>query len=262
MATNRTISNSAAMKTNMVSRIVSRYYVHIQCDTIMTRSIFFKILKHNRHRIAHPWVRNMGYFFGSTTGMYSVIILDCVIEARMVTSSNGNIFRVTDLLCGEFTGHRWIPLTKASDAEFWCFHWSAQKNGWVKIWYAGDLRCHHVHYDVNVMRGCILCRGIFVRFPRTLSQGNISGFGLIPKLHSSYGPVEQNVYQQCLSSLRFNGKIDFCKQNGLAWYTVLFYESPLKMPLSRATILIQISMCSHITPETKWTTFCRRNAQN
>ena len=30
----------------------------------------------------------------------------------MMTSSNGNIFRVTDPLCGEFTGHRWIPLTK------------------------------------------------------------------------------------------------------------------------------------------------------
>ena len=28
-------------------------------------------------------------------------------------------------LCGEFTGHRWIPLTKASDAEIWCFLWSA-----------------------------------------------------------------------------------------------------------------------------------------
>ena len=36
-------------------------------------------------------------------------------------SSNGSIFRVTGLLCGEFTGHRWIPRTKASDAELWCF---------------------------------------------------------------------------------------------------------------------------------------------
>ena len=25
----------------------------------------------------------------------------------------------------EFTGHRWIPLRKASDAELWCFLWSA-----------------------------------------------------------------------------------------------------------------------------------------
>ena len=35
----------------------------------------------------------------------------------MMTSSNGNIFR--------FTGPRWIPSTKASDAGLWCFIWSA-----------------------------------------------------------------------------------------------------------------------------------------
>ena len=39
----------------------------------------------------------------------------------MMTSSNGNILCVTGHLCGEFTGHRWIPLTKASDAELWFF---------------------------------------------------------------------------------------------------------------------------------------------
>ena len=43
----------------------------------------------------------------------------------MMTSSNGDIFGVIGLLCGEFTGPRWIPLTKASDAELWCFLWSA-----------------------------------------------------------------------------------------------------------------------------------------
>ena len=45
--------------------------------------------------------------------------------AYMMTSSNGNVFRVTGHLCGEFTGPRWIPHTKASDAELWCFLWSA-----------------------------------------------------------------------------------------------------------------------------------------
>ena len=30
-------------------------------------------------------------------------------------------FRVTGPLWGEFTGHRYISLTKASDAELWCF---------------------------------------------------------------------------------------------------------------------------------------------
>ena len=44
---------------------------------------------------------------------------------RMLTSWNGNIFRVTGNLWGELTCHRWIPRTKASDAELWCFLWSA-----------------------------------------------------------------------------------------------------------------------------------------
>ena len=35
-----------------------------------------------------------------------------------MTSSNGNILRVTGHLRGEFTGPRWIPQIKASDAEF------------------------------------------------------------------------------------------------------------------------------------------------
>ena len=46
-------------------------------------------------------------------------------ERCMMTSSNGNIFRITGHSCGESTGPRWIPRTKASDAELWCFLWSA-----------------------------------------------------------------------------------------------------------------------------------------
>ena len=34
----------------------------------------------------------------------------------LMASSNGSIFRVTGPLCGKFTGHLWIPLTKASEA--------------------------------------------------------------------------------------------------------------------------------------------------
>ena len=45
----------------------------------------------------------------------------------LMTPSNGNIFRVTGHLCGEFTGPRWIPRTKASDAELWCFLSSASE---------------------------------------------------------------------------------------------------------------------------------------
>ena len=43
----------------------------------------------------------------------------------MITSSNGNIFRFIGPFWRESTGQRWTPLTKASDAELWCFLWSA-----------------------------------------------------------------------------------------------------------------------------------------
>ena len=47
----------------------------------------------------------------------------------MMTWSNGNIFHVTGPLCREFTGHRWIPLTKASDVELlmFSFIWALNK---------------------------------------------------------------------------------------------------------------------------------------
>ena len=44
-----------------------------------------------------------------------------------MTSSKGNIFRVTGPLWEESTAHRWIPPTKGSDADFLCFLWSAHE---------------------------------------------------------------------------------------------------------------------------------------
>ena len=72
----------------------------------------------------------------------------------MMTSSNGNIFRVTGLLWGESIGHRWIPLTMASsDAEIWCFLWSSPEQTGEQD--AGDLSRHRTHYDVTVMSHAI-----------------------------------------------------------------------------------------------------------
>ena len=59
----------------------------------------------------------------------------------------------TGPLCGEFTGHRWIPLTKASDAELWCiFFYLRPKIGWANNRYSGDLRRHRAHYDATIMK--------------------------------------------------------------------------------------------------------------
>ena len=94
---------------------------------------------------------------------------------HMMTSSNGDIFRVTGHLCGEFTGQRWIPHTKARDAELWCFFlicvWI---NGWVNNREASDLRRYRAHYDVSVMiidcshkRPAMRCMCVFICFDFT-----------------------------------------------------------------------------------------------
>ena len=47
---------------------------------------------------------------------------------------------------------RWIPLTKASDAQFWCFRWSAFEKKRLKNANRGavDLRRHGAHYAATV----------------------------------------------------------------------------------------------------------------
>ena len=70
----------------------------------------------NRHWF---WYWSLGRCTGDNPFPKSVITL------HMMTSSNGNTFRVTGHLCGKFTGHRWISHTKASDVELWCLLWYA-----------------------------------------------------------------------------------------------------------------------------------------
>ena len=79
----------------------------------------------------------------------TIVLITVAEEGLMMTSSNGNIFRVTGHFCEELIGPRWIPRTKASDAELWCFLWSALWiNGWGNNREAGDLRRHRAHCDV------------------------------------------------------------------------------------------------------------------
>ena len=61
------------------------------------------------------------------SGPWTNVVHTIWTAVGMMTSSNGNIFRVTGPLCGEFTDHRWIPHRKASDAKLWCFLWFASK---------------------------------------------------------------------------------------------------------------------------------------
>ena len=70
-----------------------------------------------------------------------------------MTSSNRNIFHVTGPLCVDFTGDRRIPRAKASEAELWCFLWSApnkrlskQSCGW---WF--ETPSPYYHHQIGSM---------------------------------------------------------------------------------------------------------------
>ena len=76
------------------------------------------------HTLTHTWYFSLSTYIciymyirpGSSVGISFLVHIPFYLT--MMTSSNGMFFRVTGPLCGEFTGHRWITLTKASDAEF------------------------------------------------------------------------------------------------------------------------------------------------
>ena len=59
--------------------------------------------------------------------------------------------------------HRWIPRTKASDAELRCFLWSAPEKRLSDQSWGRCLRRHRAHYDVTVMASQIISRwsGLF-----------------------------------------------------------------------------------------------------
>ena len=73
----------------------------------------------------------------------------------MITASNRNIFCGTGPLCGEFTSHRWIPLTKTVTRSFDVFfdlrlnkRLSKQLLGW---WFETPLRSLWRHYNVMLL---------------------------------------------------------------------------------------------------------------
>ena len=54
---------------------------------------------------------------GEYSNLLSLKLMIGMYRKCMMTSSNGNICCITGPLWGEFPGHRWISLTKASDTE-------------------------------------------------------------------------------------------------------------------------------------------------
>ena len=97
------------------------------CPVLYNPAIFMRDVTNSLHSTTAIL---MAIFSHHSKGRASWDSLVPVTHWNKMTSSNGNIFRVVaGHLCGEFTGHRWIPRTKASDdAELWYFLWSAPES--------------------------------------------------------------------------------------------------------------------------------------
>ena len=80
-----------------------------------------------------------------------------------MTSSNGNIFRVTGPLCGEFIGPGEFPAQRPVTRNFDVFLDLRLNKRFNKQRETGDLRRHRGHYDVIVMQKVITkARGIWI----------------------------------------------------------------------------------------------------
>ena len=84
-----------------------------------------------------------------------------------MTSSNGNIFRVTGHLCGKFTA---IPVNSHKGQRRGALMFSlicVWINDWVNNREAGDLRCYCAHYDVIVTYPHSMTRARFLSRARS-----------------------------------------------------------------------------------------------
>ena len=67
-------------------------------------------------------------------------------------------------------------LTKASDAELWCFLICTWINGCVRNHEAGDLRCHRGYYDVTLMILIFFSWKLYRKWPDTREICNPGGY--------------------------------------------------------------------------------------
>ena len=85
-----------------------------------------------------------------------------------MTSLNENIFRVTDPLCGDFTGQRWIPPTRSVTRNFDVFfglrlNWILSKQSWRR-WFETPSRSLWRHYNVMWLQTYNISHEICTKF--------------------------------------------------------------------------------------------------
>ena len=120
------------------------------------------------------------------------------LSISTMTSSHGNIFRVTGPLCGEFTGHLWIPLKKSQ----WLGAMFSLICAWINSREAGDLRRRCAHYDIVI--GYVIGKYC----PQDLIPR--LRYGIIPRWHTIFTltlyaiPLKKCIILSPVSSISYN----------------------------------------------------------
>ena len=105
---------------SQVDHIHTRTHTHTHTHTQRACQVFHyhDWCHHVTVRVAAMHTRATGGAFLSGIVSMTEEYHESISRILMMTSSNGNIFRVTGPLCGEFTGHRWNPRTRPVTRSF------------------------------------------------------------------------------------------------------------------------------------------------
>ena len=165
-------------------------------------------------------------------------------KQAMMTSSNGNIFRVTGPLCGNSpvpvnSPHKgqWRGALMFSLICVWI-------NGWVNNHEAGDLRRNRCHYDVIVMpylkkrRKCVYIS----MYPCYHGKGNILNN------HTSIHITSRCTTHDCMLSVYFQIRHPFTKSHNFLVFLVGWYVIYRYMHID-VTKLLALSRNSPVTGE-------------
>ena len=97
----------------------------------------------------------------------------------IMTSSNGNFYRDTGHFCGEFTGHRWIPHTRAVTRSFdvlFDLHMNKRSSKQSWGWWIETPLC-------SLWRHCSAIRVICVSLTFTGAVGEVNRWVSVRSLH-------------------------------------------------------------------------------
>ena len=82
---------------------------HERCVQFLRRTVCVVCAELDANPFAGTVIIDLGSFIFAELPLELLSVTKLTWNFIMMTSSNGNIFRITGHLCGEFTGHRWIP---------------------------------------------------------------------------------------------------------------------------------------------------------